>query len=234
MKPDSFLLILLAGSLGLNVYLGVSARRHQHEPGPSPDTTLPIGTSLPPPEGKALDGRPIRVVGGEAGDKRDIAVYVFSTTCSWCEKNLNSIRTLAHRMGMKYRFIGVATSSPEGLRAYAEQKALNFEVIGSISEAQKVTYDLGGTPQLLILSADGHLKVAFKGAFSGQSKKEAEAFFGTVLPGLEARPEVPANPRVDRGLCVDPWGLTFDRGFRWPVNGLLQTCGEGGWVPVGA
>ena len=135
---------------------------------------------------------------------------------------------------MKYRFIGVATSSPEGLRAYAEQKALNFEVIGSISEAQKVTYDLGGTPQLLILSADGHLKVAFKGAFSGQSKKEAEAFFGTVLPGLEARPEVPANPRVDRGLCVDPWGLTFDRGFRWPVNGLLQTCGEGGWVPVGA
>lgn len=236
LKPDVFLLVMLAGSLGVNVYQGVTLRNHSgHAPGAGEIKTLPKGTALPVLEGASIDGLPIEVRRDalSTGDTRDLAVYVFSSSCSWCEKNLNNIRTLAQSKFSEYRFIGVSTGPSEALREYCRSNAINFEVMEAVPDSLQKAYDMGGTPQLIVVSPDGRLKRVFKGALSGEQKSEAEAFFGTTLPGLDSPPRTPAKAGLAGRLCVDPWGMSFDPGFEWPIAGLMHRCTSSGWVRVG-
>lgn len=226
MKQDALVLLMLAGSLSLNVYLAV-ALRGRPERGPEV-RPLAVGTRLPMLVGRALDGMPL--TGKRDSDSRDIAVYVFSRSCSWCEKNMNNIRTLVQRKFAQYRFLGVSTGPTDGLSEYCQQHGINFEVMTSVSEALRSAYNMAGTPQLIVVSADGSLKRVFSGAWADQKKEEAERFFGTALPGLEGPLMKPNKPGLVDGQCIDSWGARFDQGFSWPVEGLMQTCSPTGWA----
>lgn len=48
----------------------------------------------------------------------------------------------------------------------------------------KANYKFGGTPQTLVVSADGHVIKNWTGAYSGSLKTEIEGFFQIELPGL--------------------------------------------------
>lgn len=227
MRQDSFLLTLLGGSLALNVYLGLHP---QTRPVPSSNpTALTVGARLPKLTGKTLDGRPFEA---SAADGRDLAVYVFSTTCSWCEKNLDNIRTLASRTWKTHRIVGVSTGPEAGLQNYCRENGINFEVISDVSEQLQKAWSMDGTPQLLIVSRDGRLKKSFMGALDKKNLEDAAAFFSARLPGLTEAPRQPATPRVVQGQCLDSWGGAFDRGSTWPVFGVLQRCTEKGWTRV--
>lgn len=225
-KPDVFVMCILGCSLALNVYLGVSLRGKRS--GPAPAKPLPAGTQLKSLQGTTLDGAPFTLAPGR--DSRDLALYIFSTACGWCEKNLNNIRTLASRVSNKYRIVGVSTGPADGLQAYARAKGLNFEIVLGVSKEQQIEYQMSGTPHIMVLSRDAKLKKVLSGALTGALKEDAERFFGLSLPGLDGSELVPQETAVRRGLCVDPWGLPFDEGFKWPVDGLLQKCTSQGWV----
>jgi hypothetical protein len=230
MRLDGVLLMLLAGSLALNVWLGL-ARQAGPDAATQPPSSLPAGTRLPPLSGRTLDGRRFRIDPGAT--RTETAVYVFSARCSWCERDLNNIRTLAGRRGDRIRFLAVSTG-PEDLRSlrdYARAVAFNLEVVSDVPADQRTAYGLDGTPQLLVLGNDGRLRKAFKGALQGRSLEEAEAFFGLDLPGTGAPPRLPGDARRVGPECVDLWGAAFDQGARWPVHGVAHVCSTVGWTP---
>lgn len=224
------LLMLLAGSLALNVWLGLP-RRAGPDGATHPPSSLPAGTRLPPLSGRTLDGRPFRIDPGAT--HTETGVYVFSARCSWCERDLDNIRTLAGRRGDRIRFLAVSTG-PEDLRSlreYAKAVALNLEVVSDVPTEQRAAYSMDGTPQLLVLGNDGRLRKVFKGALQAGTLEEAEAFFGLDLPGTGAPPRVPGVARSVGLECVDPWGAVFDQGARWPVHGVAHVCSAVGWRP---
>lgn len=223
-------LMLLVGSLALNVWLGL-ARQAGSDAANHPPSSLPAGTRLPPLSGRTLDGRRFR--SDVEATRIETALYVFSARCSWCERDLNNIRTLAGHRGHTMRFLAISTG-PEDLRSlreYSKAVAFNLEVVFDVPADQRTAYGMDGTPQLLVLGNDGRLRKAFKGALQGRTLEEAEAFFGLDLPGTGAPPRSPGDARRVGLECVDPWGAAFDRGARWPVHGVAHVCSTVGWTP---
>jgi hypothetical protein len=90
-------------------------------------------------------------------------LYHFSPTCSWCERNWSNISELATKTKGRYRVVGVSTTPVSS------------------------TFRLGGTPQTILVSADGRVLEDWPGAYVGVQAQELEAYFGLRLPGLRKR-----------------------------------------------
>jgi hypothetical protein len=167
---DVVLLPLLALSLASNVAVVGTFVANQKAQG-RPD--VPIGTTLKPIAGTIDGGHATTVSYG--GDK-PVVLYIFSSTCSWCERNLASISSLSEKAGSRYRFIGISLpSSGKGHSA-----SFNFPVVltgGGVP--------FRATPQTLVVDAGGRVVKSWMGAYTGNTKTEIEQFFSLKLPNLE-------------------------------------------------
>ncbi len=172
-RVDRFLVALLALSLVVNVAVVWWAVKGRSA-APPPDVT--VGETLPSITGVSVDGKPMTV--SYNGQPRPTVLYVFSPTCTWCERNLENIRTLSKSAGDKYQFVGV--SLPAAVKE--RTTPFNFPVVFANGQTP-----FRGTPQTLVVGADGKVLQSWKGAYAGSTKQQIESFFKTQLPGLDVR-----------------------------------------------
>jgi len=184
-RPDVFLLLLLLGSLSLNVYLGWRIKQASTTSGVPQNTfTLSPGMKIDPFAAVGLDGKQ-QTISYAATDKPTV-FYVLSPTCVWCERNKANIEKLVELKGNDYQFIGLSLTEA-GLKEYAEGHHLKFPIYTRLTSKTIDSLGLGGTPQTIVISPEGLVLKNWKGAYAELTQPEVEAYFGLRLPGLPSR-----------------------------------------------
>jgi hypothetical protein len=185
-RPDIFILLLLAISLGLNVYLGVQVKRLAGNQTPAPPVVLPEGTEMEAITVSDLNNK--NEVLTFKDSKLPTLLYIFSPSCVWCDRNLNNIKTLAESRGTEYRFIGISLSEIK-LKEYLDTHHFSMPVYKNLLSQTRSKLGLGGTPQTLVISSEGKIIKNWVGAYSENLQQEIENFFGMKIPGLPNQDE---------------------------------------------
>lgn len=186
-SSGSFYLLVLAsalliGSVIINVVLAEKLRAINGKLSKvESEAILSIGDVVPDLEAENFDGTPFNSLYSD--DKRSTVLYVFSTTCVWCTKNLKNMQALYEGKGTDYRFIGISMSS-KGLGEYVAQHKWNFPVVTDPSPGTMLAYKLGGTPQTIIISNNGKVLKNWSGAYMNSIEREVEGYFQIKLPGF--------------------------------------------------
>lgn len=179
-KSDvTFLLVLLAVSLGANVYLA----RRVFSPPPQGPPPLAKGATVSPLIATRLDGKQQTLSYAE----KKTVLYVFTPSCPWCKRNLPNIKRLVELKGTEYRFVGISLEA-EGLSPYVTEHQLPFAIYTNVSQEQRDAYHLGGVPQTLVISERGTVVQNWFGAYVDAQQAEIEKFFEVRLPGLAGPP----------------------------------------------
>lgn len=172
------LLLLFAGSLGLNVYQALGA----HQPKDHPSASPQIGKKLQPVSVRTIDGDSLRL---QFSESRPAVVYFLSPSCSWCNRNYANIAALGTAAAANYRFVGLARDVDRAaLSAYLKDRPLPFQVYLVGDNNWLDANSLFGTPATLVLNSEGAVTHAWLGALSSNHQEEAEKLFGVRLPGL--------------------------------------------------
>jgi peroxiredoxin len=172
-SPDPILLLLLATSLGTNVFL------YRHHTPVRAVEPLRVGQQVPELVATSLDGDLVRF----RFDKPAV-LYVFSPSCIWCERNLENARHLAMDVRGKYEFIAIASDSNK-LREYLDSKHLSWRVLTDVPQHIRTAYRIAGTPQTIVVGTGGKVLHVWPGAYRGNIADEIERTFGIKLPGIK-------------------------------------------------
>ena len=180
-SKDVFFLVILAFSLALNVLLGwkVQSLSNYIESKSRPNKAIE-GVTISEISALELDGESKAIACN--GGTQPTVLYVFSPTCVWCDRNLNSVKALKNNIEQSYRFIGVSLSD-SGLNEYVSSHQLAFSIYKLPSKETIRQLDLGSTPQTIVISPQGKVLKNWIGAYSS-TKPEIEAYFGVQLPGI--------------------------------------------------
>lgn len=180
-KLDALLLVLLAGSLSLNVFLGWKLKSTNHAK-LIPAQTLTEGVEITDFDAYNLSNE-LQTISCRT---EKTVLYVFSPSCSWCERNLENIKTLASLRGDSYRFIGISLTSAN-LENYNGTSKLGFPVYRNLSKDTLQKLKLGSTPQTIVISPDGRVVKNWLGAYGEKLRSEIEEFFSVKLSGLSSK-----------------------------------------------
>ncbi len=166
----------MVGSVVLNVLLARKVR----STGAS-SHVLQVGVNVPPITATRTDGK-IETIAYSSSD-RPTVLYIFTPTCSWCERNMDNIKALIHLKDAEYRFIGLSLSG-EGLSSYVRAHGLALPTYSELPQDLLQVYKLHGTPQTIVVSPEGRVIQNWMGAYVGNQKSQVEAFFHVSLPGI--------------------------------------------------
>jgi len=166
--------VLLVVSVALNVALG---RRLLAFMAPE-DRSTPIGIAAPPLDVRTVDGRAVEI----RFDGRPTILYYFSPNCGWCERNWTNVQALIASVGQRYRFVGLSTVAD--VSPYMASHHLSFEVYSGLTLETARLYHLGGTPQTIVVAANGRIQYSWSGAYRSRRQHDVESAFGVVLPGI--------------------------------------------------
>lgn len=163
-------ILLLVLSVGLNVTLSrrVSTLTHTVE-ALKGGSRLKIGTKLADIQAQDLEGK-IRTV-RYSDSSVPTLLYVFSPSCGWCYRNLENVRLMSQDARGRYRMVGLSLSD-KGLPEYIKDHRIDFPVYVP-SEQIRRDYRLGGTPETLLVAADGRVTKIWTGAYQAELKKES-------------------------------------------------------------
>ncbi len=178
------LLIVLFVSVAMNVS---QARKIQSLVETPMSVRSRVGDVAPPITGTGRDNKPITI----DFKGQPTVLYFFSPTCGWCERNWDNVKALALASRGQFRLVGLAAESD--LATFAQQRGLDFELVGGISTNARVAFGLGGTPQTLVVSSQGRISHEWSGAFDGRRKRAIETFFEVDLPGVRAVSDAPGR-----------------------------------------
>jgi hypothetical protein len=180
-SADPFLLVLLALSLAVNVWLGLRVRALQAAgPAPAPPK-LQVGDVLPPLPAYGPDGQPVTL--SATGDARPTVFYTFSHTCPWCRRNQPAIASLAAQVGTRFRFIGLCMARRADCAPAPGDAAI--PTYAEIDAKLAAQHGLGTVPQTVVVSPQGKVERVFRGAYVGANQSDVETYFGVQLPKLE-------------------------------------------------
>jgi hypothetical protein len=192
-RGDYVVLTLLACSLALNAFLGARAWTRGATLAAA-STSVParpepgLGATVPPIDCETLERRPVRL-GAEDGDRRPLLLYVFTTKCPWCLRNVANLNALAAAAHGRFRVAALALDDDsDAIARYAAAHALTLPVYTRPSAQTIGDYGLGSVPLTLVVSPEGRLLQRWHGAYTGPSRQEIEDFFGVSLPGLTEGP----------------------------------------------
>jgi peroxiredoxin len=182
-KTDSWVVvILLAISLGVNVYLGEELRRRPAGATPVPTITVGVHLSNLIIEEPSL-GTKTRITWGR--HQKPAFLYFFSPSCAWCTRNVRNIRALTEALTPRYRLIGVSLSGGDDLKAYLKRNNFQFPVYVNPEREHQGKLIVEATPLTVVVEPDGTVKDVWRGAYGGPIQKDIEAKLGVHLPGLE-------------------------------------------------
>lgn len=182
-RLDGFLLLLLVGSLSLNVYLGWKVKQG----GLKQDIAkLSPGMKVDPVTAVGLDGQPVTI--SYNSTNKPTVFYVITPSCIWCRRNQANVDRIADMKATDFRFVGLSLAEP-GLKEYVEEHHFKFPVYARLTAETIQSLGLGGTPQTIVVSPKGKILKVWTGAYVESLRSEVEAYFGTQLPGLTSASE---------------------------------------------
>jgi hypothetical protein len=174
---DAVVLAILIGSLGMNVYLGVTRQ-------PTTQRVVPHliaeGSMAPVLEGTSVSGVKVNLSYGK--DPRSTLLYVFSPSCHWCERNLANIRAIVETRH-DLRVIGINIGPRLDVKA---ARAQPFSEIVTPTSAVARAYGFGGTPSTVLVAPTGKVVKSWTGAYAGDVAREVSKALAVSLPGLSA------------------------------------------------
>lgn len=183
-KAEWFLLILLAGSLSLNVYQGWKLKGKTASPPAPPETKkLSAGMSIPVLSVTNTAGAPDAISYSNA---KPTVLYVFSPSCDWCQRNNANVNAIATLKDDSYRFVGLSLSDYQLLK-YVETEHIAFPVYSGLAGELIERLGFSETPQLLVISSDGIVLKSWTGAFVKDVAQDVEGYFNIRLPGVTAK-----------------------------------------------
>lgn len=167
--------MVLIGSLSLNVILANKYRALF-----APHNSIQVGSSL-------LNTVRVTDLNGNketitTNQNHPSVLYIMSPTCIWCARNIENIRSLARQSGAQYTFIGLSTTSAK-LKEYVASTPLPFPIKLIDTKALPKDFDIGATPQMVVLDGKGKVQKVWTGALDGKRRSEVEEFFHAHLPG---------------------------------------------------
>jgi hypothetical protein len=142
-----------------------------------------IGTRVPAIDVIASDATPTRI--DYSRGTLPTIFYYFHPSCSWCERNWESVRTLADATRGRYRVVALTSAGDDVRRERAS--GLPFQTFWGLPEAQREAYQFRGTPHTVVVSADGRVLRSWSGAYMRDVKTELERYFQVSLPEVAAR-----------------------------------------------
>lgn len=145
------------------------------------EAVLSVGTLVPSIEAKDIENRPVTIA--YTGEGPPVVLYIFTPECKWCTRNMENIKALTEQAGRNYRFVGLSLSSDK-LREYVTDNKLELPVYSGLSPAFGTTYKVGGTPETLVVSAEGRVLKKWAGAYTKDIQKEVEEYFKVKLSGI--------------------------------------------------
>lgn len=179
-SADPFLLVLLALSLAVNVWLGLRVRALQTAGPTAAPPKLQVGDVLPPLPAFGSDGQPATL--SAAGESRPTVFYTFSHTCPWCRRNQPAIAALTAQVGARFRFVGLCMARrADCAPSPGDAPIPTYAEIDARLAAQ---YGLGTVPQTVVVSPQGKVERVFRGAYVGANQRDVESYFGVQLPTL--------------------------------------------------
>lgn len=178
--------LVLTASLSLNVFQYVAAARA--EPPPSALEAIE-GVAFPEVDAIGLDGRkeaPIML-------HDPTILYVFSPRCSFCERDYENLKAIANSTRGRFEIVGIVMHNERAPADYT--KAISDYLARKPFPGRVLLLDPDGlepgmrqrflfTPQTLVIEG-GVVRKAWGTALTDRAKRDAEAFFGFQLPGLE-------------------------------------------------
>lgn len=168
-RTDRILLLVLAVSLGLNMYLGLAALPRRT----APAAQISLGTQMPDIEVQLLNGDPKKISPAVGGSP--VLLYVFTTTCPWCQSNRAHIEALAQLLSARFRFVPICLDCQpnQDIPPIAGQHPYIRPSPHTIA-----AYKMRSVPLTVVLRADGKLQHLWRGAFVGETRNEIERVFG--------------------------------------------------------
>lgn len=138
-----------------------------------------IGELLPPIKAKQFDGIVTEI---SYQDELPTVLYIFSPACGWCLKNADYVNTMHEQTNGRYRFIGISLSSNK-LAEYISKLRITYPVYAEPLPDSLKLYNLGVTPQTIVLSPKGEVLKNWIGAYSYLAmKNEIENYMKVKLP----------------------------------------------------
>jgi peroxiredoxin len=156
---------------------------------------LRIGAAVPSIAAKRLGGKQ-EVISYQSANQPTV-LYIFTPRCSWCARNVDNFKALVNQEGDHFRFIGLSLSD-EGLADYVAKNDLKLPIYSGMSAESREAYKFSGTPQTVVISAQGRVLQNWMGAYAADQKSKIEGFFHISLPGISAKPRsapIVSNPR---------------------------------------
>jgi peroxiredoxin len=145
-----------------------------------PIQTLREGDSVPAVTLLSLDGRPVTLAYGIG---RNTILYYFSPDCPWSRRNSDNISALATATAGQFRFISYTPLTLK-MEKYRQTNKAPEPILTDSDQPLRGLYKLTGTPQTLVISANGKVLRNWEGAYTGNLKTEIEKYFRVTLPGL--------------------------------------------------
>jgi hypothetical protein len=231
----SFLLVLLGFSLALNVVLGWQVRSSKvgppkHDQSPADSPRLVEGALVAPLTVKKLDGTE-QAISFTSSDEPTV-LYVFSRTCVWCARNVDTVRALAKATASTHRFIGLSLRDIDNAGLEAEEQKLGFSVWRGLSLDTIKALGLGSTPQTIVVSPQSRVVKNWVGFYGGDLHKDIEAYFGVPLLQMPKTGQVDSPPDSPQSCtrCVLE-GLFYSTGATVTTGDRRLRCGaDGRWV----
>lgn len=157
---------------------------------------IPVGTSIPQLQLEDLDGKRLTMRFSDSG--RPILLYVFQPHCVWCQKNGDSILSLANQVSRDYRVVGLSLVRDD-LTTFVKLHNMTFPVYYVTSPSTLTKIHIASTPETILLSVKGTILDSWDGAYSGGTKTALERVFAIRLPSeLDDIRKYPQSLRLAR------------------------------------
>jgi hypothetical protein len=130
-----------------------------------------VGARVPSFIATRLDGENERLTFGQ--DSRPTIVYVFSPSCIWCERNSAALTEFAANVGKRTHLIGISLLA-EGTHDFVLRHQINFPVYTNIPDATASTFQLGPTPQTILVSTEARIQSVWTGVYDDRTKSSIE------------------------------------------------------------
>lgn len=133
-----------------------------------------IGKIVPPMELEDSEGRTVNLTFGP----KPTVLYIFDSLCHWCSQNATAVNSLNDQLQGRYRFIGLSMNDQKLSEYLAESGQRLPESYSGVPEWLIHGYNIGRTPETIVITADGVIARRWVGAYSGPLGAELASFFG--------------------------------------------------------
>jgi hypothetical protein len=95
------------------------------------------------------------------------------------------VNALYHQTKGRVRLVGLSLGE-ENLQQYIRQHGIEFPVVTRLPSDVVIDYRLGGTPQTIVVDAEGRVIKTWMGAYQRTTRQEIETQLNVDLPELMA------------------------------------------------